>query len=86
MTRAGTGSRPRRRAFGASKSITAREKQQKKRQTIQLNDLQKTQSLAYAHEIVNLLGFTSFNDTSLIKHDSFQSNTKQVMTYLMEKT
>ena len=67
------------------KSITAREKQQKKRQTIQLNDLQKTQSLAYAHEIVNLLGFTSFNDTSLIKHDSFQSNTKKVMTYLMEK-
>ena len=39
------------------KSITVREKQQKKRQTHQLNDLQKTQSLAYAHELINVLGF-----------------------------
>ena len=67
------------------KSITVREKQLKKRHAQPLNDLQKTQSLAYAHEIVNMLGFMNFNDTSLIKHDIFQSNIKNVMTSLMEK-
>ena len=32
-----------------------------------------------------MLGFMNFNDTSLIKHDIFQSNIKNVMTSLMEK-